>query len=142
MSHAASRRSPGQSPAFSGAVVAGGLVFTSGLVSPAVLAAESRTLAEQAADVLELLAATLGLHGCTLPDVVSLTAYLDPGADPAVWNAAWAATFPVDPPARTTVTCGFVFPGISIEVSAVALAPQRRAMSTTTDITTDAALTP
>lgn len=123
MSDAASRRSPGQSPAFPGAVTAGGLVFTSGLVSPAVVTADSRSLSEQTADVLEALAATLARHGCTLPDVVSLTAYLDPGADPAVWDAAWTAAFPVDPPARTTVTCGFVRPGIRIEVSAVALAP-------------------
>lgn len=51
-----------------------------------------------------------------------LTAYLGPGADPAVWNAAWTAAFPIDPPARTTVNCGFVLPGITIEVSAVAVA--------------------
>ena len=48
-------RVPGQSPAFAGAVTAAGLVFTSGLVSPAVLAGRPRALAEQAADVFEVL---------------------------------------------------------------------------------------
>jgi len=117
------RRSPGQSPTFAGAVTAGGLVLTSGLVSPAVLAGRPRSLSEQAVDVLDLLASTLAAHGCGLGNVASLTTYLAPDADPATWNAAFAAAFPTDPPARTTVTCGFVLPGVTVEISAVAAAP-------------------
>jgi 2-iminobutanoate/2-iminopropanoate deaminase len=117
------RRSVGQSPTFPGAVAVGGLVLTSGLVSPAVLAGRLRSQAEQAADVLDVLASTVAAHGCALADVVSLTAYLAPDADPATWNAAFAAAFPTDPPARTTVTCGFVLPGVTVEISAVAATP-------------------
>jgi 2-iminobutanoate/2-iminopropanoate deaminase len=117
------RRSTGQSPAFAGAVAAAGLVFTSGLVSPAVLAGRPRALAEQAADVFEVLARTLAEHGCVLGDVVALTAFLAPDAAPSTWNCAFATAFPVDPPARTTVTCGFVVPGVSVEISAVAATP-------------------
>ncbi len=115
------RRSPGQSPAFAGAITAGGFVRTSGLVSPQVLAGHPQDLAGQAADVLALLADTLRAHDCSLADVVSLTAYLSPDADAAAWNAAFAQAFPVDPPCRTTVRCGFVLPGVEIEVSAVAV---------------------
>jgi 2-iminobutanoate/2-iminopropanoate deaminase len=117
------RRSPGQSPTFAGAVTAGGLVLTSGLVSPAVLVGRPRSFTEQAADVLDVLAHTLAAHGCALDDVVSLTAFLAVDAEPEVWNTAFAAAFPTNPPARTTVTCGFVVPGVAVEVSAVAAAP-------------------
>ncbi|TNC25118.1 RidA family protein [Amycolatopsis alkalitolerans] len=113
-------RVAGQSPAFAGAVAAAGLVFTSGLVSPAVLTGSPRTLAEQAADVFEVLGHTLAEHGCLLGDVVALTAFLAPDAKPTAWNTAFATAFPVDPPARTTVTCGFVVAGVSVEISAIA----------------------
>lgn len=117
------RRSPGQSPVFAGAIAAAGLVFTSGLVSPVVLAGGSRAFAEQAADVFEVLAGTLAEHGCVRGDVVSLAAFLPAEAEPSEWNAAFATAFPVDPPVRTTVTYGFLVPGVSVEIAAVAVAP-------------------
>ncbi|WP_020660821.1 RidA family protein [Amycolatopsis benzoatilytica] len=119
------RRVPGQSPAFAGAVAAAGLVFTSGLVSPAVLAGEPRALGEQAADVFELLRHTLAEHGCVLGDVVALTAFLACEAEPSTWDSAFTVAFPADPPARTTVTCGFVVPGVSLEISAIAAVTRR-----------------
>jgi 2-iminobutanoate/2-iminopropanoate deaminase len=113
-------RIPGQVPSLAGAVAAAGLVFTSGLVAPTVLAGRETAFADQARQVLDELAATLERAGSGLDQVLRVEAFLASSADFPAWNEAFARVWPVAPPARTTLLGGFLLPAALIEVQAVA----------------------
>lgn len=116
-------RTPGQSPMLAGAVVAGGLVYTSGVIDPAVLAGGEPPFAAQAEAALAALLGVLADAGTDAAHVVKLEAFLaDPG-DFAAWNAAYLAVWPEPGPARTTIVVGFAAPAARIEIQAVAALP-------------------
>jgi 2-iminobutanoate/2-iminopropanoate deaminase len=117
------RRVPGQAPTISGAVAHGGLVYTAGLVAPSVLTDTPGTVAEQVDEVLRLLRSTLAEVGTEPARVLRVEAYLVDPADLAVWDAGFAALWPIDPPARTTVCLTLAAPGARIEIQAVAAVP-------------------
>lgn len=114
----------GQAAPIAGATIGGGLVFVSGLapVDLATMAVVGDDIATQAAHVLAQLGDVLRRAGSDLGSVLRLECFLADPSDFAGWNEAFAASFPTDPPARTTLVASFVLPGMRIEIQAVAVA--------------------
>lgn len=114
----------GQAAPIAGATIGAGLVFVSGLapVDLATMAVVGDDITTQAAHVLDQLDDVLRRAGSDLASVLRLECFLADPSDFAGWNAAFAASFPADPPARTTLVASFVLPGMRIEIQAVAVA--------------------
>ncbi|MGH3378442.1 MAG: RidA family protein [Actinoallomurus sp.] len=110
----------GQSPAFSGAVTAGSLVFTSGLVAPSALAGNALGFACQVREVLDQLGALLARAGSDLGHVLRVEAFLTDASYLPGWNEAFAQVWTDHRPARTTVLTALALPAALIEVQAVA----------------------
>ncbi|WP_243407120.1 RidA family protein [Frankia canadensis] len=106
----------------SAAVRTGDLVALSGCVSldPATGLARGGTVQDQARDVFAQIAGVLEQAGASLTDVVRCVCYLTDAADAPGLDAVFRETFPVDPPARTTVICGLARPGLLVEIEATA----------------------
>lgn len=118
---------PGQSPVFSGAVTAGGLVFTSGLIAPSVLA-EPRRAPEfdvQVREVLAYLGELLDRCHSDLDHVVRVEAFVLDAAYLPGWNAAFARTWRTRRPARTTTLARPGLDGALIEIQATAQVADR-----------------
>jgi 2-iminobutanoate/2-iminopropanoate deaminase len=110
---------------YSHAVIAGGLVFTSGQlpIDPAtgqiVPGDDAKAHVRQA---LRNIQAVLRAAGADLKDVVKVTVFLARIADAKAMNEVYAEFFANDPPARTTV--GATLPaGALVEIDAVAAVP-------------------
>lgn len=105
------------------AVRCGDFVFVSGQVPvgadgkvvPGGIQAETR-------QVLKNIEACLALAGCGLADVVKTTVWLRDRDDFAAFNAAYAESFPADPPARSTAESRLMI-DIAVEIEAVAYKP-------------------
>jgi 2-iminobutanoate/2-iminopropanoate deaminase len=116
----------GQAPAappFSPAVVAGNLVYLSGMLptdaSGAIVAGDVKA---QTARALDNLAALLERNGSRMAQVAAVTVYLKNQADFAAMNEVYSRYWPKDPPTRTTVMVNLVAPAALVEISMVALA--------------------
>lgn len=127
---------PGGAPV---AVKVGSLVFLSGLdpmtpEAPGGIAAPG-DIAEQTEFVIGKLKRTIAPMGCTLADVVKVTAFIDDMADWATFNAAYNEHFPDDAtrPARTTLQAGGFYKGMCVELDVVVLAPDDSAMGKHTE---------
>jgi 2-iminobutanoate/2-iminopropanoate deaminase len=101
-------------------VVSGDLVFTAGQVA---FDEEGQLvpggIGEQTGRVLDNLESCLRAAGCTLGDVVKVTAFLADLADFEAFNVVYGTRFEAPPPARSTV--GVDLPGgILVEIEAVA----------------------
>jgi 2-iminobutanoate/2-iminopropanoate deaminase len=110
---------------YSHAIQAGGLLFCSG---QAALDPESGELvgdtpAEQTTRCLENLQAVCAAAGATLADAVRLTVYVTDMAAFGAVNEAYAAFFPADPPARTTVGVSELPKGADVEIDAIVALP-------------------
>ncbi len=114
-------RTPGQSPMLPGAVRAGNLVYTSGIVAGAALGGDPVAFAAQAAEAMTTLLTSLADAGAGPEHVVKLEAFLASADDFAAWNAEFLKVWPEPGPARTTLLAGFAMPGILIELQAVAV---------------------
>lgn len=106
------------------AIIAGDLVFVSGQ-SP--MAPGTRTVVEgdirvQTRQVLENIRSILAAAGCTMADVVKVSAHLADMGDFAGYNEIYAQYFPEPYPARTTVQSGLPGPFL-VEIEVVALRP-------------------
>lgn len=102
---------------YSEAVVAGGLVFLSGMV-PENTAAD---IAAQTADVLAQIDKTLALAGLDKTAIVDCTIYLANMADYAGMNQAWDAwVVPGKAPARATVEARLANPDWRVEIKVIA----------------------
>jgi 2-iminobutanoate/2-iminopropanoate deaminase len=104
------------------AVRAGDFVFVSGQVPvvegkvvPGGISAETRTVLENVKKCLEM-------AGCELSDVVKTTVWLRDRDDFPAFNAAYAAFFPVNPPARSTAESRLMI-DIAVEIEAIAYKP-------------------
>ncbi|MBB2201520.1 RidA family protein [Gluconacetobacter tumulisoli] len=104
------------------AVRAGDFVYVSGQVPVRDGAIVGADVAEQTRVVLDNVAAALALAGCAMSDVVKTFAILTDAGDFAAFNAAYAAYFPIEPPARTTIEAGLMI-DIRVEIEAVAYKP-------------------
>ena len=88
---------------FSGAVKAGGLIYVSGAIGPASGAIAKGDIRAQTRQTIDNLSATLTAAGSSLSNVVSVMVYLRNTGDFQAMNEVYAAYWPKDPPARTTV---------------------------------------
>lgn len=100
---------------FSAAAKGDGLIYVAGtIVAQGDIKAQTKA-------VLDSIGQTLTKAGSSLSMVATANVYLKNAADAAAMTEVWRATFPKNPPARTTVVSDFVVPGALIEISAVAI---------------------
>jgi enamine deaminase RidA (YjgF/YER057c/UK114 family) len=78
----------------------------------------------QARQVFRNIARVLAGFGATLADVVQATGYLANPSDAPAYLAVRQETFPVDPPATTTVVAALLNPLFLVEVQVLALVPE------------------
>ena len=125
MSERRAIRPPGTPAHMSQAVQVGQLVFVSGQIAfdASGALAGPDDVAAQARQCFANIEAILAEVGGALTDVAKLTAFLaSPDLAPA-YLAVRAETFPVDPPATTTVVAATLVPGFLIEIEATAVLP-------------------
>ncbi|GAB2812110.1 RidA family protein [Actinocorallia aurea] len=114
-------------PPFPPAVLAGGVLWLSGHVAQHPDGTfNTGSFEEQTDAVFAALTRTLDAHGMGLHDLVRVECFLTDPADFPAWNAAFAAAFPDDPPARTTLVTALALPGLRIEIQAVAVPSRER----------------
>jgi len=120
----ASERLPQPKGPYSPAVRAGGFLFVSGQgpLDPGTGDVVKGPIEQQTRLVLENIRTILEAAGSSLTRVVKTTCYLKDIGDFAPMNEVYAAFFPVDPPARTTIEAANLPLGIAIEIEAIALA--------------------
>ena len=105
------------------AVRAGDFVFVSGQVP---VGADGKIVeggvGPQTVKVLENVRAALALANCDMNDVVKTTVWLRDATDFKEFNAAYAAFFPQDPPARSTAESRLMIEA-RVEIEAIAYKP-------------------
>ena len=112
------------SPLLSHAVVAGGLVFVSGQVGRDLATRKAADgIAAQTGQCLENLRTVLAAAGAEPKHVVKTVVFLRSAADFAAMNAVYAAFFPHEPPARSTVESRLMSDELLVEIEAVAALP-------------------
>jgi reactive intermediate/imine deaminase len=105
------------------AVRAGDFVYVSGQIpTDATGQVVGGGLEAQIRQVLDNIEAALALAGASMDQVVKTTCILEDARDFAAFNRAYAAYFPVDPPARTTIEARLMAK-IMVEIDAIAYAP-------------------
>ncbi len=114
------------SPAYSQAVVAGGLVFVSGTAPTDPTTGEIRgeTIQEQTRQCLTNVRAILEAAGSSLERVVSATFILAEPSDFAGMNEEWRRWFPTNPPARQGAKLPVAVPGLKLTVAVIATADE------------------
>ncbi len=107
---------------YSQAVVAGGFVFTAGQIALAPGGGElvGKDVRAQAEQVMRNLEAVLHAAGSSFSQVVKTTIFLTDMGDFATVNEVYAARFPQDPPARSTVAVRALPKGAAVEIEVVA----------------------
>ena len=109
---------------YSPVVLGDGLVWTSGQVAvDGTGSVVSGGITAQARQVLQNVAACLAAAGCTMDDVVKVTAFLADLGDFAAFNEEYATHFAEPRPARSTVEVGLA-PGLLVEIEAIAVRPR------------------
>lgn len=104
-------------------VISGDHVYTSGQVAlDADGAVVPGGVTEQTRQVLANVRTCLEAAGCTLADVVKVTAFLVDLGDFEAYNAVYRETFSAPYPARSTVQAGLV-PPFLVEIEVVARRP-------------------
>ncbi|MEM6847622.1 MAG: RidA family protein [Pseudomonadota bacterium] len=106
----------------SGAVIANGFAFISGQVPINDDGSIPEGVGAQTTLVLEKIAALADAAGGSMADVVKTTVFLVEIGDFAEMNAAYAAAFPSEPPARSTIRCDLAVP-VAVEIEAVVALP-------------------
>ncbi len=106
---------------YSQAMIAGGLVFTSGqiAINPATGAVEATTIEEQTEQVCQNVAAVLEAAGSSLDKVVKTTCFLQSMDDFAAFNAVYGKYF-TGKPARSCVAVKTLPKNVLVEVDAIA----------------------
>ena len=106
---------------YSQAIVAGGLVYTSGQIpiDPVTGAIGATEIEGQARQAIQNLSAVLEAAGSGLDRVVKTTCFLADIADFAAFNAIYAELFP-GKPARSCVEAAALPKGALVEIEAVA----------------------
>jgi 2-iminobutanoate/2-iminopropanoate deaminase len=110
----------------SAAIKAGEFIFVSGQVGfeDPKTGAKIEGMEAQTRQCLEGMKQVLEAAGASLKDVVKVNAYIRSAGDFAKMNEVYQQYFPVDYPARTTVTPGFTMPPMLVEIDCVAYHPE------------------
>jgi 2-iminobutanoate/2-iminopropanoate deaminase len=108
---------------YSQAIVAGGLVFTSGQIpldprTQQMVEGDARAQTER---VMENLAAILAAAGVGFGDVVKASIFLADLNDFAAVNEVYGKRFPAAPPARSTVQVAALPKGARVEIDLIAV---------------------
>ncbi len=113
---------PGEN--FSGAIVANGFVFTSGMlaIDPATGELAGDDITAQTQQALANLEATLTAAGSSMDRVVKATCFLADFEDFPAFNEAYRQAFSGDLPARSTVEVADLALGALVEIEFIALA--------------------
>jgi len=111
--------------AYSHAARGGGLIFCSGQVprDPDTNELLTGDIGEQVRRCLENLRVVATAAGAGLEDAVRMTIYLTDMTRFAEVDAAYAAFFPGDPPARTTIGVAALPVGAEVEIDAILAVP-------------------
>ncbi len=120
-------RLPRPSVPLSRAIRVGDLVFLSGTVAQANPATGKvdPDIRGQVCSCLETINTILEEVGTTLANVVSVTTYLkDPSLFKA-YNEEYLKFFPADQPTRTTVQANLMGPELLVEITCIAVMPER-----------------
>lgn len=106
---------------YSQAMIAGGLVFTSGQIAidPATGAVEATTVEEQTEQVCKNIAAVLEAAGSSIDKVVKTTCFLQSMEDFAAFNAVYGKYF-AGKPARSCVAVKTLPKNVLVEVDTIA----------------------
>ncbi len=106
---------------YSQAMIAGGLVFTSGqiAINPATGAVEATTIEEQTEQVCQNVAAVLEAAGSSIDKVVKTTCFLQSMEDFAAFNAVYGKYF-TGKPARSCVAVKTLPKNVLVEVDTIA----------------------
>lgn len=109
---------------YSQAVAAGGFIFTAGQLglAPGAAALVEGGIREQTRQALANVQAVLEAAGSSLERVVKTTVFLKDMDDFAAMNEVYAAFFPHQPPARSTVQVAQLPLDALVEIETVALA--------------------
>jgi 2-iminobutanoate/2-iminopropanoate deaminase len=115
---------PFQDAPYSQAVRAHGFVFVAGQLGllPGAPSPVEGGIGPQTAQALENLERILLAAGSSLERVIKTTVFLQRLDDFAGMNEVYAARFPAEPPARSTVEVARLPSGALVEIEAVALA--------------------
>ena len=107
---------------YSQGIAAGSMVFVSGQlpIVPETGELHPDDIGEQTAQSMRNIAAILQEAGCTLKDVVKTTIFLKDLSDFAQVNAAYAAFFPENAPARACVQVAKLPKDARMEIEAIA----------------------
>ena len=119
----ATEQAPGAIGPYSQAIIAGGMVYTSGQIplDPQTGEFVPGGIAEQTEQVLRNLAAVLEAAGSNLDHIVKTTVFLADMSDFAEMNAVYGRFFTGQPPARSTVQAARLPRDARVEIEAVAM---------------------
>jgi len=119
----ATEKAPRAVGPYSQAVIAGGFVFTAGMLAldPQTGDVMGDDVGAQTRQALSNVQGILEAAGSSLDRVVKTTVFLRDIRDFPQMNAVYAEFFPADPPARSTVEVGPLPKGALIEIDAIAL---------------------
>jgi len=109
---------------YSQATRSGDLVFVAGqgALDPATGKVVEGGIQEQTRRVLENIKAILEAAGSSMDRVLKTTCYLKDINDFAAFNQVYAAYFPADPPARTTIQAARLPLDLLVEIEVIAAA--------------------
>ena len=112
---------PGEN--FSGAIVANGFVFTSGMlaIDPDTGELTGDDIVAQTEQVIANLEATLAAAGSSMDRAVKATCYLANLDDFPAFNETYRQAFTVEPPARSTVEVADLALGALVEIDIIAV---------------------
>ncbi|WP_375207135.1 RidA family protein [Hyphococcus sp.] len=108
---------------FSSAVVVGDVIYLSGEIgrAPGTTSVVDGGAGAQTRQIFENYEATLGKLGAGLEDIVKCTVFLEDMQDYGAMNQAYAAAFPGDKPARSTMGVDGLALGAAVEIECLAV---------------------
>ncbi|MBL4619843.1 MAG: hypothetical protein JKX88_07080 [Marinicaulis sp.] len=108
---------------FSSAVIVGDVIYLSGEIgrAPGAMTIVEGGVGAQTRQIFENYHVTLTRLGSSLSDIVKCTIFLDDMDDYAEMNTAYAAAFPGDKPARSTLGVDGLALGADLEIECLAV---------------------
>lgn len=118
----ATEQAPAAIGPYSQAVTIAGVIYTAGQipVDPATKQIVPGGIREQTAQVMQNLGAILAAGGSSFGQILKTTCFLANLDDFAAFNEVYAQSFPVSPPARSTVQVARLPMGALVEVECIA----------------------